>query len=119
MAKTLGQIEKQIAALQRRAEAIKKRDVAGVVARIKEAIAYYSLTPHDLGLGAGGKPARKTRGPGKKTTARKVKAAKASKSGLPPKFRDAAGNTWSGRGRRPRWYVEAKAQGKTDADLAA
>lgn len=119
MAKTLGQIEKQIAALQRRAEAIKKRDVAGVVARIKDAIAYYSLTPQDLGLGAGGKPARKTRGPGKKTTARKVKAAKAAKSALPPKFRDAAGNTWSGRGRRPRWYVEARAQGKTDADLAA
>jgi DNA-binding protein H-NS len=114
MAKTLGQIEKQIAALQRRADAIKRRDVAGVVVRIKEAIAYYSLTPQDLGLG--GAPARKTRGPGKKAAAKKVKAAK---SALPPKFRDAAGNTWSGRGRRPRWYVEAIAQGKTDADLAA
>jgi DNA-binding protein H-NS len=114
MAKTLGQIEKQIAALQRRADAIKKRDVAGVVARIKEAIAYYGLTAQELGFG--GAPARKTRGPGKKTGARKAKAAKPA---LPPKFRDAAGNTWSGRGRRPRWYVEAIAQGKTAADLAA
>jgi DNA-binding protein H-NS len=116
MAKTLSQIEKQIAVLQRRAEALKKRDVAGVVARIKEAIAYYGLTPQELGFG--GTVARKTRGPGKKTGAGKAKV-KATKSALPPKFRDAAGNTWSGRGRRPRWYVEARAQGKTDADLAA
>jgi DNA-binding protein H-NS len=114
MAKSLSQIEKQIAVLQRRAEALKKRDVAGVVARIKDAISYYALTAQDLGFGKAA--ARKTRGPGKKTGPRKAKAAR---SALPPKFRDAAGNTWSGRGRRPRWYVEAKAQGKTDADLAA
>lgn len=28
-----------------------------------------------------------------------------------------AADTWSGRGRKPRWYVEALASGKTESDL--
>jgi DNA-binding protein H-NS len=74
------------------------------------------LTLQDLGLGSAG-PARKTRGPGKK---KKVGAKRASarKSLSPPKFRDAAGHTWSGHGRRPNWYLAALAQGKTAADMA-
>ncbi|MCB5408763.1 H-NS histone family protein [Pseudogemmobacter faecipullorum] len=29
-----------------------------------------------------------------------------------------ADDTWSGRGRKPRWFIEAIAAGKTEADLA-
>ncbi len=51
MAKTLQQIEAQIARLQAQAEAVRQKEMAGVIARIKDAIAHYGLTAEDLGLG--------------------------------------------------------------------
>ncbi|TMG99564.1 MAG: H-NS histone family protein, partial [Betaproteobacteria bacterium] len=44
MTKTYAQIQKQIAALQRDAEKLKRQEVDGVIARIKEAIQVYGLT---------------------------------------------------------------------------
>ena len=114
MAKTLIQIHKQIAALQKQADSLKAKDFNGVVARIREAVAYYGITAADL-FGAGpaaGKAARKTRAP--RGTAKK---AGKRKSPLPPKFRDEAGNHWSGHGKRPNWYKAALAAGKTPEDL--
>lgn len=113
MPKTLAQIQKQIARLEEQANAIKQREVAGVIARIREAITFYKLTPADLALavpGSGAKP-RKTRKP-RKAAARK-------KSPAVVKFRGEAGQTWSGRGRRPKWFTDALAAGKTPAQLAA
>lgn len=50
--------------------------------------------------------------------ARKKPAVKAKKSA--PKFRNPedAKQTWSGKGRRPAWYLAAIEAGKTDKDLA-
>jgi DNA-binding protein H-NS len=115
MAKSLSQIEKQIAVLQRRADAIKRREAVEVITRIKQAIAHYKLTAQDLGFGP--KPERKTRGPGKKTAAKRVQSKRKTVGVV--KFRDDAGHTWTGHGRRPDWYLAAIAQGKTPADLAA
>jgi DNA-binding protein H-NS len=111
MTKSLAQLNKQIAALQAQAEAIKKKEAAGVIARIKEAIAHYGLNAADLGL-AGKAP----------KAAKAVKAAKpgrkkAAKAGV-VKYRDGA-NTWTGHGRRPQWYVAAIAAGKKPEDLLA
>lgn len=39
-------------------------------------------------------------------------------STVAPKYRDEAGNTWAGRGRKPVWLENAIAQGKTLADFA-
>jgi DNA-binding protein H-NS len=36
-----------------------------------------------------------------------------------PKYSDANGNTWSGRGKRPTWIMQALAEGKTLEDLVA
>lgn len=110
MAKTLTDIQKQIAALQREADAIKKKEVKEVVARIKEAIEAYGLTAGDLGLGTGGATRRRPGGAKAKTT---------SKRAAKIKFRDAAGNSWTGHGRRPQWFLDALASGKTAEDLAA
>lgn len=43
----------------------------------------------------------------------------AAKPVLPPKFRNPANpaETWSGRGRRPKWFLEALENGKTEDDL--
>jgi DNA-binding protein H-NS len=107
MAQTLEQIQKQIADLQRQAEKIRRDEVGEVIGRIKEAIALYGFTAADLGLRKAprGRPASKTSKPRKK----------ASRA----KFRDASGRTWTGRGRRPQWFIDALAAGKTPEDLRA
>lgn len=101
MAQSLTQIKKQIARLERKAEALRQQEIADVVARMRVAIAHYGLTAADLGFG----PARAPR--------------KARKAAPKVKFRDADGHTWSGHGRRPRWFVEALAGGKSADDLLA
>lgn len=109
MTKTIAQIEKQIARLQKQADAIKQKEVGGVIARIKEAIAHYGLTAADLGLAKRAQaPAAARKSPGRR-----------KKRALPVKFRDAAGNSWNGHGRRPRWFLDALAAGKQPEDLLA
>jgi len=110
MSQTYTQIQKQIATLAREAEELKRREVGGVVAKIKQAIAVYGLTASDLGLG--GKRVQK---------ARAAKSPKKSGNGkYKPsiKYRDSAGNTWVGRGPRPQWLRDALAAGKRLEDFA-
>ena len=110
MAKTLPQLQKQITALQRQADVLKKKEMKGVVARIREAIVFYDIKPEDLGF------SRKSAAKTAKAPAGKSKAAKTASR---IKFRDQAGNTWSGHGRRPRWYLDALTAGKTVEELTA
>ena len=51
-----------------------------------------------------------TRGPGKLKTGEPKK--------VPAKYRDAAGNSWSGRGLKPKWLQAAIASGKKAEDFA-
>ncbi len=44
---------------------------------------------------------------GKKAVSRKV----------PVRYRDSAGNTWTGRGKRPGWLTQALANGKSMEDF--
>ena len=117
---TLSALNAQIAALQAQADALRKKEVAEVVAKIKDAIVHYGLTATDLGLAtvarkyakapaaSGGKPASKWRKKGgPKPSARAVK------------FRDDQGNTWGGMGKRPAWFKAALASGKTPEELLA
>lgn len=101
MAKTLLQIQQQIAELKAVEERLRLKEAQGVISRIREAIAVYALTPEDL-FGAQDADAPKTR--------RKLSA---SAEQPQPKFSDGAGNTWSGRGRKPGWLVAAVAGGKS------
>ena len=112
MAKTYSQMQKQIANLQREADALKKKEIGGVVARMKDAIAHYELTPEDLfGNQRAGRSAR-SNGAAKP-------AAKASLNGrkIPIKYRDENGNTWTSRGSRPRWLVAALESGRKIEDF--
>ena len=109
MAKNLRQINAEIARLQKEAKALRNREIGEVVSKIKKAIKHYALTPSDLfgrAVAANGKAAAKA----------------ARKSGKKPgviRFRDEAGNTWTGRGKRPNWFKDALAAGKKPEDLAA
>ncbi|MGE0674558.1 MAG: H-NS family nucleoid-associated regulatory protein [Methylibium sp.] len=111
---TLSQLQKQIAKLESQANQIKKKEAGAVIARIKEAIAVYGLTAADLGLSAKGPKAAVSK-VGRKTAAKKGRKAKAGKI----KFKDGNGNVWTGHGRRPHWFLDAIAAGKTPEQLAA
>lgn len=111
MAKSLAQLKKQIAVLERQAEAIKHKETKDVIARIKEAISFYDLSAAQLGFGT----ARAGRKPGSAKRGRKSAAGRKPASKV--KFRDEAGNSWSGHGRRPKWFLDALAAGKTAQDL--
>lgn len=107
---TLKEIDAEIAKLQQQANQIRESEKADVIARMKEAIAYYAITATDLGLGADGRKGRKARG-----TAQKGAKSNAGRI----KYRDDAGHTWSGHGRRPQWFLDALSSGKTEEELRA
>lgn len=112
---TYVELQQQIAKLQAQAEAIRKGEVAQVIAQIRAAITHYGLSATDLGYGADGSPPAPA--PARKR-ARKSAAPKARKFTVPVKYRDGNGNTWTGRGNRPRWLVAALAEGKKLEDFA-
>ena len=114
MTKTYADVVKQIEALSKEADRLKRKEVEGVIARIREAIGAYNLTASDLGLGGkrGPRPGA-TRRPG-----RKAKAASKRGATRPAKFRDESGNTWGGRGPRPQWLRDALSNGRKLEDFA-
>jgi DNA-binding protein H-NS len=107
--KSLESIEAEISRLKAQAEEIRNRERTGVIDRILEAISAYQITAVELGFGRG-------RSAGK--TAKKMSARGGSKKPVrAAKFRDAAGNTWSGLGKRPNWFKDALASGSTPEQL--
>lgn len=145
MPQSLAQIEAQIAKLQKAAEAIKSKEAAAVIARIHALMKENGLTIEQLGAApkraakasrkagkaaapaktakaaAPAKAARKSAKPVKAAKAAKpakaAKATKAAKNVGVIKYRDDAGNAWTGRGKRPQWYLNAIASGKTPQQL--
>jgi len=104
----LAQIDAQIAKLQREKEAIEKKEVAEVVARIREAIGHYGLTAEDLFGAASGR--RRARAGSPKAAGTSAKSRRGTGK-VAIKYRDKSGNAWSGRGSQPRWLVAAMADG--------
>ncbi|SCC93558.1 Histone family protein nucleoid-structuring protein H-NS [Thiomonas sp. X19] len=89
---TYAELQAQIAALITQAEAARRSELARVVAEIKQQMADYGITMEDLG--------------GQRASFRKGRPA-------PVKFRHpATGQTWSGRGKHPRWLAAEIAAGK-------
>jgi DNA-binding protein H-NS len=109
----LSQLLEKIESLKREAEAIKQKERAEVIARIQEAIRFYGLTASDLGVG------NKHSGINAGLRARKPEAGTASRKRPSVQFADDKGNTWSGRGPRPRWFKEALAKGVQPDTLRA
>lgn len=113
MVQTYAQLQAQIAKLQTEAETLRKSELAEVIAKIRVAIAAYSITPEDL---FGGK-SKKSLTP--KSVAAPTPAPKSQSTGdRTAKFADGTGNTWVGRGPRPVWLREALEAGKSLSDFA-
>lgn len=113
MAKTYVQIVQEIDALQKQAERMRRAELNEVIDRIKSAIAAYGLTASDLGFRAG--RATKVKAEAMPATKRRGQSGKGSK--VAPKYCDTSGNTWSGRGNRPRWLTAAINEGKKLEDF--
>ena len=90
------EILSQIETLKQQAQEARRQEMAGALAEIKRLMAAFDISVEDLG----GKPGKmRPRGSGN------------------AKYRDpATGNTWSGRGRRPRWVIDLESQGKNLED---
>jgi DNA-binding protein H-NS len=117
---TLQALNAQIAALQAKADEIRKKEVGEVVAKIKDAIAHYGLTAADLGLGSSAPKAAKVPGaarPGRKPGRKAAGKAKNPTQTRAAKYTDGQGRTWGGIGKRPDWFKAALAAGKTPEDL--
>lgn len=110
MAKTYEQMMRQIEGLQNEAEKLRRKEISGVIDRIREAIKFYGITASDLGLARSESP-RAAAGPGRKR--RKA----ADKQPQVVKYRNDSGGTWAGRGKRPQWLRDALAAGKTLDDF--
>jgi len=113
MTKSYAQIIKQIEVLKADAEKMRRKEVEGVVGRIREAITVYGLTASDLGF------APKAKGPATDGVPAKKRGRKAAaKPVAVVKFRNDSGGTWGGRGKRPQWLRDAINSGKSLADFA-
>ncbi|MEB2401770.1 MAG: H-NS histone family protein [Alcaligenaceae bacterium] len=94
-------IEKEILKLQRQAEALRGPVIASIVKTMRE----YDITPDDVSAAY----AKKS------THVRAKKAAPAApgaKRSVPVKYRHPeTGQSWTGRGKAPRWLTSAEAEG--------
>lgn len=114
--RTSQQISEEIAKLQTEMEKALAAEKADVVAKIKVAVAHYGITAAEIGLapvGGKGKRAAKAQGNAKPKVPAKDKPAPRVK------YKDDAGNAWSGYGPKPKWFVDALAAGKTADELRA
>ncbi|MDE1181263.1 H-NS histone family protein [Paraburkholderia sp.] len=83
------ELKAQIARLQAQADEARRTELDTIINEIRGKIAEYGLTAQDLGFAA---PVRRGRPP--------------KKAPLPPKYQDPkSGNTWSGRGKPPKWIM--------------
>lgn len=105
---TLASIERQIAALQKKADALRKAETAAAAAKVKALIAQHGLTAGDLGL-----PGATAKGGGKvKVKSVGRKAAGPKRVGV-AKYQDPkTGKTWTGVGKPPAWIAGAKNRDK-------
>ncbi len=88
----------QIDELMKQAEDQRRKEIASVIAEIRQKMQEYELTMEDLGFTSS---TRRTR-----------------RRNNPHKYRNpASGETWSGVGKQPKWFKEALAAGKTKEDL--
>lgn len=91
---TYNELLNQIETLKRQAEAVRRQELKSVIDEIKSSMDRYGITLQDL-QAALGKSSKK-------------------KTSVPPKYRNpASGETWTGRGRAPRWLVDAEAKGQS------
>jgi DNA-binding protein H-NS len=104
-------IQKEIEKLKKQADALQRKKRKPVIASIVRSMKEFDITPNEI-LAAFGKPA--ARG----TTRTAKKATPSARAPVPVKYKHPeTGATWTGRGKPPRWVVDAEASGKSRNDF--
>ncbi|ATF34196.1 MULTISPECIES: H-NS histone family protein [Burkholderia] len=86
---TYEELKAQLDALNREAEAAKQREISKVLLDIREAVLRYEIRPEQIF-----------------PTWTRLRSPDKRRGPLPPKYRNPmTGETWSGRGRVPKWMV--------------
>ncbi|MFY3175268.1 H-NS histone family protein [Achromobacter xylosoxidans] len=99
-------IAKQISLLQRKQETLRKKHRAPVIKDILQQMRDYEITPDEL-VQAYGSTSRRGRAQSSGRTAVKGKIV------VEPKYKHPkTGETWTGRGKAPRWLAAAEAAGE-------
>lgn len=107
-------IEKEINKLQKKAEILQTKRRKPVITSIITSMREYDITPDEIIAAYGaGKPARAVTS-GRRKASGPARAAGAAKRAVAPKYRHPqTGETWSGRGKAPRWLAAEEAGGAT------
>ncbi|HRL22152.1 H-NS histone family protein [Alcaligenes sp. SDU_A2] len=100
-------IEKEILRLQKQMKSLKVKQRRPIIASIVKSMQDNEITLEEVAEAL------------EKTSARGSSAGSAEpKASLPPKYRHpATQDTWTGRGRPPRWIIDAEAQGQSREDF--
>jgi len=109
-------IEKEISRLQKQALALQTKRRSPVIRDIVRLMRQYEITPDEINAAFN----KKGRKPAARPAARKAEGPAAAKPvrTVPPKYRNpATGDTWTGRGKPPRWIAQAEADGKKRDDF--
>ncbi len=117
----------QKAALDKKIADMQRAHRSDAVAKVKAMMAEYGLTAADITGAAVANPfaagspkaaARRTPAPAPVAGKRRRPSANAGKK-VAPKYRNpATGDTWSGRGLKPKWLAAALAAGRSLSDFA-
>lgn len=97
---TLDQLEAQIAELTVKANEIRAAEKQKAIAEVRELVRKFGITAREIGLHA------------EPTSV--IEAATKTRAKATPKYINEAGETWSGRGRKPAWVEAAIAAGTLD-----
>ncbi|MGY6271160.1 H-NS histone family protein [Achromobacter denitrificans] len=106
-------IEKEINKLQKKAEILQTKRRKPVISSIITSMREYDITPDEIIAAYGAsKPGRAA--PGRRKASPAARPANAAKRAVAPKYRHPqTGETWSGRGKAPRWLAAEEAAGAT------
>lgn len=98
---TLVEIQNQIASLEEEAVRVRAAEIGPAIEKIKGLMSLYKISVTDLGF--------------KESSERNTGTSTPEKSGKKAdiKFRDNDGNSWSGRGLKPKWLSSALANGRS------
>lgn len=112
----LANIQAQIEKLQKQADAIKTKEFVKTVQEIQQKMLAFGIRPKDL---LATHPAKKAAVP-KGSAQKSLKpAGKSGSRKAEVKYRAPDGQTWSGRGLKPRWLTALIAEGRSKEEFLA
>ena len=105
-------IEKEIEKLKKQAQVLQSKKRLPVIRSIVKSMKEYDITPEEITAAFGKSPSSKAR------VAKPAAGKRGPRGPVPAKYRHPEnGQTWTGRGKAPRWITEAEAAGRNRAEF--